>query len=245
MEQRRITCTAIPTSLEVELTCSVLGIRTTSLIDAKPDWAFDGADEVDPNGDVIKGRGGAMFREKLLIDSAPRTYILVDQSKLVQRLGERFHVPIEVYPAAANLVTQQLYAFGVEEIDLRLGVKKDGPVITENGNIILDVKFSEIRPDFERRIKRLEERTGAGDHAPPDVIEALIRARMRIGAMPAAVAAIDVPGSGIPRLRPEFVARANHGGIERAKAISTRAPVDAVGAGISTLRVQVSPASRE
>ena len=153
LERKRIGCTAIPTSLEVALTCSALGLRTASLMEARPDWVFDGADEVDPNGDLIKGRGGAMFREKLLIDSSPKAYILIDHSKLVDFLGQKFHVPIEVYPAAANLVTQKLEDLGATEIVLRLGVKKDGPVITENGNVIIDVKFSEIRPDYERRVK--------------------------------------------------------------------------------------------
>jgi ribose 5-phosphate isomerase A len=155
LEQRRISCTAIPTSLEVALTCSALGIRTASLMEARPDWVFDGADEVDPRGDLIKGRGGAMFREKLLIDSSPKAYILIDQSKLVDFLGKRFPVPVEVYPAAANLVTRQLEDLGASEIVLRLGLKKDGPVITENGNLIIDVKFTEIRSGFERRVKAI------------------------------------------------------------------------------------------
>jgi len=155
LKEERISCIAIPTSLEVAFTCSALAIPTASLIEAKPDWAFDGADEVDPQGNLIKGRGGAMFREKLLIDSSAITYILVDQSKLVSRLGEKFPVPIEVCPEAANLVSHSLYELGATEIEMRLGVKKDGPVITENANIILDVRFDHIESDLERRIKAI------------------------------------------------------------------------------------------
>lgn len=155
LEERRISCTAIPTSAEVDFACSALGIPTISLVDAKPDWAFDGADEVDPRGNLIKGRGAAMFREKLLIDSSPKTFILVDQSKLVSDLGTHFPVPVEVHPTAINYAAQQLTSFGATAIELRLGLKKDGPVVTENANFILDVKFAHIGVDLERQIKAI------------------------------------------------------------------------------------------
>ncbi len=153
LKQQNISCTAIPTSAEVLLACAARGIPTTTLIEAKPDWAFDGADEVDPNENLIKGRGGAMFHEKLLIDSSPRTFILVDRSKLVAKLGEKFPVPVEVFPGAINFVTSKLRALGAIKLELRLGLKKDGPVITENGNFILDANFAEIHSELERDIK--------------------------------------------------------------------------------------------
>ena len=71
------------------MTCAQLGIPVTSLFSHKPDWTFDGADEVDSHFNLIKGRGGAMFKEKLLISSSPQTYILVDPSKKVERLGAK------------------------------------------------------------------------------------------------------------------------------------------------------------
>src|SRR5258707_1630057 len=80
--------TAIPTSPEVAMACAALDIPTTTLLQARPDWAFDGADEVDSHNSLIKGRGGALFIEKLIIASAPKTDILVDSSKLVKALGE-------------------------------------------------------------------------------------------------------------------------------------------------------------
>jgi ribose 5-phosphate isomerase A len=153
LKQRHISCTAIPTSTEVALTCMGLGIPTESLVNVKPDWAFDGADEVDPNCNLIKGRGGAMFREKLVIDSSPKTFILVDQSKLVPHLGQTFPIPIEVFPDAVNLVREALEELAATEATLRLGLKKDGPVFTENRNLIMDVRFSQIPSDLEKRIK--------------------------------------------------------------------------------------------
>jgi ribose 5-phosphate isomerase A len=155
LRQRGISCTAIPTSAEVEFACMALGIPTTSLVNARPDWAFDGADEVDPQCNLIKGRGGAMFREKLLIDTCPKTFILVDPSKLVSELGHNFPIPIEVHPQAINYVTNELYGFGSREVELRLGLKKDGPVITENGNFILDARFPRVTADLEQRLRSI------------------------------------------------------------------------------------------
>ncbi|WLD93328.1 ribose 5-phosphate isomerase A [Alkalihalobacillus sp. AL-G] len=146
---------AIPTSHEVSLTCSILGIPTTTLLNAKPDWAFDGADEVDPNKSLIKGRGGAMFAEKIVMKSSSENYILVDQSKFVSKLGEKFAVPVEVDPRAVNLVEVELDKLGATEVNLRLAVSKDGPVLTEAGNIILDVRFKEIPNSYEKEIKSI------------------------------------------------------------------------------------------
>jgi ribose 5-phosphate isomerase A len=145
--------TAICTSAEVTLACVRLDVRVGSLLQLRPDWAFDGADEVDPDHNLIKGRGGAMFMEKVVMHASPRNFILVDQSKLVTKLGGKFPVPVEVLPIALRLVEKELTALGAVEIVLRLAVKKDGPVITENGNFILDVRFGEIQKSLERDIK--------------------------------------------------------------------------------------------
>ena len=148
-----ISITAIPTSYELEMLCTYLEIPTASIAEKKPDWAFDGADEVDENNWIIKGRGAAMFNEKLNIKSTEKTYILVDESKFVKRLGEKFPVPIECNPKAVNLVKQEVYNLGATEVKLRLALKKDGPVITENGNLILDARFNNIDENLEKRIK--------------------------------------------------------------------------------------------
>ncbi len=135
--------------------CSKLNIPTTTLFEKKPDWSFDGADEVDENKWLIKGRGGAMFKEKLNIINSPITYILVDESKKVNKLGSKFKIPVECFPEAINHIKNQLIELGGTEIELRKAIGKDGPCITENGNLILDVKFQNIEQDLEKKIKSI------------------------------------------------------------------------------------------
>ncbi|MFD2144704.1 ribose 5-phosphate isomerase A [Mucilaginibacter antarcticus] len=146
---------AIPTSIEISMACSKLGIPLTSLYEHKPNWCFDGADEVDPDKSLIKGRGGALFKEKLLISSSPLNYIIVDDSKLVDKLGSKFPVPVEVFPQAVLHVEEALKALGAKDIVLRLAGGKDGPVITENNNLLLDVHFDSIDKDMEHKIKAI------------------------------------------------------------------------------------------
>ncbi len=155
MQRENIKITAIPTSYEIKMLCAYLNIPTASLEEKKPDWCFDGADEVDHDNWMIKGRGAAMFNEKLNIKSAGKTYILVDESKIVNKLGTNFPIPVEVNPNALNLVKQELYNMGATEINLRMALRKDGPVITENGNLILDVRFSNIDETLEKRLKNI------------------------------------------------------------------------------------------
>jgi ribose 5-phosphate isomerase A len=146
---------AIPTSLEISLFCSKLGIPLTTLFEHKPHWLFDGADEVDPDKSLIKGRGGAMFKEKLLISSSPVNYIIIDDSKSVKKLGTNFPVPIEVFPQALLHVENELKRLGADSIILRPAKGKDGPIITENNNLILDCRFKEIHKNMERDIKSI------------------------------------------------------------------------------------------
>jgi ribose 5-phosphate isomerase A len=151
--RERLNVTAVCTSQEVTLACIALDLPVGSLLQRRPDWAFDGADEVDPDRNLIKGRGGAMFMEKVVMHASPRNFILVDQSKLVTMLGTKFPIPVEVLPIAMRVVERELNEIGAVEFALRLAVKKDGPVITENGNFILDVRFREIGKSLERDIK--------------------------------------------------------------------------------------------
>ena len=146
---------AIPTSFEIKMLCAYLEITTASLSEKQPDWSFDGADEVDSNNWLIKGKGGAMFKEKLNIVNSPITYILIDSTKRVSELGEKNKVPVEIYPEAINYVKQELIKLGAEEIVLRQAINKAGPVITENGNLILDVKFKAITEKLEKYIKSI------------------------------------------------------------------------------------------
>ena len=98
----------IPASAEISMSCIQLGIPQTTLWNKRPDWAFDGADEVDPERSLIKGRGGAMFKEKLLIKSSGKSFIIIDDTKLVDHLGSRFPIPVEVFPSALTFVESEM-----------------------------------------------------------------------------------------------------------------------------------------
>ncbi|MHA4896013.1 ribose 5-phosphate isomerase A [Pedobacter sp. PWIIR3] len=145
----------IPTSIEIAMTCTSLGLQLTTLMENKPDWLFDGADEVSPENYLIKGRGGAMFKEKLLMNSCDENYIIVDPTKVVKKLGSKFPVPIEVFPQSITYVEKQLQKLGVKNLSLRPAKGKDGPVISENGNLIFDAWFENIGPDLEIQIKSI------------------------------------------------------------------------------------------
>ncbi|MBI2821424.1 MAG: ribose 5-phosphate isomerase A [Acidobacteria bacterium] len=155
MESEKLDFLGIPTSVESRMACARAGIPCTSLLERRPDWAFDGADEVDGGGNMIKGRGGAFYSEKLVDGAARKLFILIDRSKLVSRLGTRFPVPVEVHPPAARWVEQEILTLGASEIVARTAEGKDGPVFTEHGNIILDVRFPEIGPTLERDLKSI------------------------------------------------------------------------------------------
>lgn len=172
-KEEHIPFTAIPTSHELLLTCQLLGISTTTLSHQKPDWGFDGADEVDGKNRLIKGRGGALFKEKLVMKASKKTFILIDQSKHVEVLGQKTAVPIEVFPDALSLVEHELLSYGVSSLSLRLAKGKDGPVITENGNFILDVFFHSIDDGLEKEIKRIPGviESGLFFHYPIELIE--------------------------------------------------------------------------
>ena len=156
IETEKLDIEIIPASVETAMTCIQLGIPQTTLWTKRPDWTFDGADEVDPGHNLIKGRGGAMFKEKLLIRSSDRTYIVVDDSKLVPHLGFKHPIPVEVFPAGLTYVEDSLNRLGATEVVLRMAQKgKDGPVLTENGNFILDVRFDEINATLEKEMKAI------------------------------------------------------------------------------------------
>ena len=155
IKKENIKITAIPTSHEIKMLCAKFNIPTATLLEKKPDWCFDGADEVDKNSWMIKGRGAAMFQEKLNIVNSKKTYILVDNSKFVSYLGEKHSIPIECYPNSICFVKEELYKLGAKEILLRKAKGKDGPIITENGNFILDAKFDDIKENLEKRLKQI------------------------------------------------------------------------------------------
>lgn len=155
IKEENLNITAIPTSYEINLLCNELGIPTVSLLDKKPDWSFDGADEVNDKNWLVKGRGAAMFREKLNIASSEVTYILVDESKFVKNICDKFPIPVEVTPMAINYVREELFKLGAEEVILRLAKGKDGPIITEKGNVILDTVLRNVNENTEKQLKSI------------------------------------------------------------------------------------------
>ncbi|MFW6359692.1 MAG: ribose-5-phosphate isomerase RpiA [Chroococcales cyanobacterium] len=134
----------IPTSFQAEVLAKKYGIPLTSL-DAVDhiDIAIDGADEVDPNKNLIKGGGAAHTREKVVDSLANEFIVVVDSGKLVDKLGSTFLLPVEVIPMAVSPVMRKLEALGGKP-ELRMGVKKAGPVVTDQGNLVIDVKFDSI-----------------------------------------------------------------------------------------------------
>jgi len=155
-DKEKLSFTAIVASVEMELICAALCVPVAQLHLLRPDWSFDGADEVDAKNNIIKGRGGAMLREKLVLKASPERYILIDHSKKVKRLGQNFAVPVEVYPEAVHLVESALNEIKeVTSVSLRQAVVKDGPLITEYGNLVLDVKFSKIALGMEQKLKAI------------------------------------------------------------------------------------------
>jgi ribose 5-phosphate isomerase A len=145
----------VPTSLEVASTAVHAGLTVLQSGLRRLDWAFDGADEVDPHGSLIKGRGGALLREKLSFDLADRRYVVADASKLVQTLGERFAVPFEVVGEAAEVFAAAVADVGAEAVPRMAGGGKDGPVITEHGNLLIDVRLTPAEEDVVARLERV------------------------------------------------------------------------------------------
>lgn len=150
-----VRCFAVPTSIEIAMVCSELGITVVPMGLANPSWCFDGADEVNDRKWLIKGRGGALFKEKIVFRSARKRYILVDASKRVEKLGTNFPIPVEVFPGALALVKSELAALGASELTVRSGEGKDGPTITENGNLIVDARFPSIEESLEKEINSI------------------------------------------------------------------------------------------
>jgi ribose 5-phosphate isomerase A len=142
----------VPTSFAAERLARAAGVPLLTVDDlgldalapgvAALDVALDGADEVDPDLNLIKGRGGAHVREKVIAALAGRFVVLADASKRVTRLGTTMPVPVEVLPMAAEAVARGLRGLGAAPV-LRMARAKDGPVVTDQGLWILDARFPE------------------------------------------------------------------------------------------------------
>ena len=133
----------VPTSFQSEVLAMELNIPLIDLASVSEiDLAIDGADEVNPGFQLIKGGGACHVREKLVACRAKKLLIVVDETKLVQNLNEVFPLPVEVLPSAWKQVKDMISEInGVSS--LRMAKKKAGPIVTDQGNLILDVLFKD------------------------------------------------------------------------------------------------------
>jgi len=131
----------VTTSFQGEVLASKLGIPLRNLSAVSYiDLAIDGADEVDPAFQLIKGGGACHVQEKLVAALAERFVVVVDSTKIVERLNLEFQLPVEVMPSAWRQVERNLAKLD-GRADLRMAQRKAGPVITDQGNLVLDVSF--------------------------------------------------------------------------------------------------------
>jgi ribose 5-phosphate isomerase A len=145
----------VPTSIASERLARELGIQIVELNEADSiDITFDGADEVDGDFNMIKGGGGALTREKLVALASKKRVILIDDSKLVSKLGQSWPLPVEVLPFAWTFSSRHLSALGCKAT---LRMRDQEPFVTDNGNYVLDCDFGPIEDPsaMERRIKLL------------------------------------------------------------------------------------------
>lgn len=151
---------AIPCSQEVDELARSLEIPMTSFeVHKRIDLTIDGADEVDPSMDLIKGGGGALLREKVVASASRREIIIVDGSKLSPALGTRFALPVEVVPFAAAI--EQRF---IESLGAQATLRGDAtPFRTDQGNFILDCAFGPI-PDAASLAAQLDARAGIVAH---------------------------------------------------------------------------------
>ena len=139
IKEEELTVFGIPTSFEAKMLAMQYEIPLVTLDEYDVDIAFDGADEVEEKTlFLIKGGGGCHTQEEIVDYNADEFVVLVDENKLVKKLGEKFPIPVEVIPSACRVVMRALSNMGGEAV-IRLGERKRGPVITDNGNMIIDV----------------------------------------------------------------------------------------------------------
>jgi ribose 5-phosphate isomerase A len=150
----------VPTSRATAELAAELGIQIVQELVGAIDLAVDGADEVDPVLNLIKGRGGALFREKLVAEAAKRFVVIVDDSKLVKQLGVG-ELPVEVLPFLWRTTAERLTALGVS-LTVRGG--EESPYITDNGNLILNLTVEGGIKDAAALADSLTKTTGVVEH---------------------------------------------------------------------------------
>lgn len=156
IKEENLKIKAIPTSKIIEDLCQKLNIETLSLKEAKPDWCFDGADEIDKHNWLIKGMGAALYKEKLNMKACTENYILVDDSKFVEKLGEKHPVPIECNINKVEHVQEELKKLGVKKTEIRKSNTNDGYLITDNGNYLVLAWFDKIEASLEQELVEID-----------------------------------------------------------------------------------------
>jgi len=157
LKERSLKALFIPTSHQIELAAITHGLKLALFTEyPEPDLAIDGADQVDERLNMIKGGGAALAREKVVDASAKKLLIVVDEQKLVKKLGEQQPVPLEVLPFAHQAVIRRISKLGGKPT-LREGKGKVGPIVTDNGNFIVDSDFGTIDnpANLERELKSI------------------------------------------------------------------------------------------
>lgn len=147
----------VPTSYQAFMLATKHGIPTTTLDEhPKLDLTIDGADQIDKKLNLIKGMGGALLREKIVAAASRQLIIVADKSKITDSLGKNQQVPVEVLPFAFASVTSKIREMKGKP-SLREGTNKVGPVITDNGNFIVDVDFGPIKNlnELEYKLKSI------------------------------------------------------------------------------------------
>ena len=141
VKKKKFNIKCIPTSLQIKLEAEKGNLHLIDTVLDKIDIVFDGADQIDKGKNLIKGGGGALLRENILINAAKKVVIMADDSKFVTNFDRS--VPVEVHPLARNTVTKNISKIGGKPKIRTLD--RGYPFITENGNIILDCNFGVIK----------------------------------------------------------------------------------------------------
>ena len=153
VKKKKLNVKCIPTSLQIKLEAEKGKLHLMDTILDKIDIVFDGADQIDRGKNLIKGGGGALLRENILINAAKKVVIMADESKFVTNFNR--NVPVEVHPLARSTVTKHISKIGGKST-IRI-LDRGYPFITENGNIILDCNFGVIKKPkiLQEKIKKI------------------------------------------------------------------------------------------
>ncbi len=156
-DNEKFSIKAVPTSNSTAEYARRFDLELTTLLEnPELDIAIDGADQADPNLNLIKGLGGALTREKIVASASRQFVIIIDESKMTEKLGKDQVLPVEVIPFSIPTVTRRLEKLGGKPI-LRMVKGDNYPYVTDNGNQILDVDFGPISnpKEFETKIKMI------------------------------------------------------------------------------------------